>query len=271
MQTIYADVLIVLNVYVNFFLLRITSRLTHSPLRGWRCILAAFYGSLYSLMILLPQLPEIVNFLIKSAAAVTIVICAFGIQSRRRLLINTGTFFAVNFLLAGCIYGVYTWLRPAGMHFSNGSFYIDFSLTVLVITTAVFYGIVRIGLMLTRNCADDSYRVVIRYNDRVTSIDGLADTGNKLIDYFTGTPVVICGEDKFRELTGFGGDISQLPRGFRLLACTTVSAEGVIPVFRPDEVLIISRVTGERRAVDVMIGQGRSGGKAIFDPVILKN
>ena len=271
MQTIYADVLIVLNVYVNYFLLRITARLTHSPLKGWRCIAAAFYGSLYSLMILLPGLPAIVSILIKMAAAVTIVICAFGVQSRRRLIINTGTFFGANFLLAGCIYGVYTVFRPAGMHFANGSFYIDFSLMVLVVTTAVFYGLVRIALMLTGSAPDESYSVVIRYKDRVVTIDGLADTGNKLTDYFTGVPVVICGEEKFRELTGIGSELTCLPKGFRLLACTTVSSDGVIPVFRPDEVLIVSRTTGRRRVVDVMIGQGRSGGKAIFDPLILNN
>lgn len=37
METIYIDVLIILNIYVNFFLLRITAGVTHSPLKNSRC------------------------------------------------------------------------------------------------------------------------------------------------------------------------------------------------------------------------------------------
>ena len=97
MQTIYIDVLIVLNIYVNFFLLRITAGITHSPLRTWRCTAASVYGSLFSLTILLPFLGNTVSLIIKLAVAVTIVAFAFGIRCPRRLLINTAAFFAANF------------------------------------------------------------------------------------------------------------------------------------------------------------------------------
>ena len=73
MQTVYADVLIILNIYVNFFLLRTTARVTHSPLRTFRCIAASVYGSLFSLTILLPSLGTPLNIAIKVAAAVPAV------------------------------------------------------------------------------------------------------------------------------------------------------------------------------------------------------
>ena len=79
-MTIYIDVLIILNVYVNFFLLRITAKLTGAPLKPVRCAAASFYGSLFSLLILAPQLPLAVNTAIKLAAAVTVVIAAFGLS-----------------------------------------------------------------------------------------------------------------------------------------------------------------------------------------------
>lgn len=270
MQTIYIDVLIVLNIYVNFFLLRITAGITHSPLRTWRCTAASVYGSLFSLTILLPFLGNTVSLIIKLAAAVTIVAFAFGIRCPRRLLINTAAFFAANFVLAGTVYSVYTLLKPDFIHFNNGCFYIDFSLLILIITTAALYFAVRIVRIFTDKAPAGDYRVLIRAGKKVISLTGLADTGNGLVDYFTGSPVIICSEESFPELTGRELDISLLPKGFRLLPCSAVSGSGLIPVFRPDEVLIISCTKNEKKPVDAVIGFGESGGKAVFNPKLLK-
>lgn len=54
MKSIYLDVLIVLNIYVNYFLLRATAKFTHTPLKTIRCIISSAIGSLFSLTILLP-------------------------------------------------------------------------------------------------------------------------------------------------------------------------------------------------------------------------
>jgi len=269
-ETIYIDVLIVLNIYVNYFLLRITAGLTHSPLRTGRCISGAVWGSLFSLTILLPDMGALLPLLIKLAAAVSIVIISFGIRGKKRLFLNTSAFFAANFVLAGTVYGVYSLLKPRFMHFRNGSFYIDFSLLILIVTTAALYFALRLIRIMTDKAPAGSYRVYIRAGKKILNLSGLADTGNILVDYFTGSPVIICSEESFSELTGRELDISLLPKGFRLLPCTAVSGSGLIPVFRPDEVLICSGDSGERKAVDALIGFGECGGKAVFNPKLLK-
>lgn len=270
METIYVDVLLVLNIYVNFFLLRITAGLTHSPLRAWRCAASAVYGSLFSLTILLPELGTAVTLLIKLTAAVSIVAFAFGIKSKKRLFMDTIAFFAANFVLAGTVYGVYTLLKPEFIHFNNACFYIDFSLLVLIVTTAALYFGMRLIRMMTDKAPVGSYKVFIRAGKKVISLSGLADTGNCLVDYFTGSPVIICSEESYSELTGKKLDISLLPKGFRLLPCTAVSGVGLIPVFRPDEVMICSDMSGERKPVEAVIGFGECGGKAVFNPKLLK-
>ena len=240
METIYIDVLIVLNIYMNYFLLRITAGLTHSPLRTGRCIWGAVWGSIFSLTILLPDMGAMLPLLIKLAAAVSIVIISFGIRGKKRLFLNTSAFFAANFVLAGTVYGVYSLLKPKFMHFRNGSFYIDFSLLILIMTTAALYFALRLIRLITDKAPVGSYRVCVRAGKKILNLSGLADTGNILVDYFTGSPVIICSEESFSELTGRELDISLLPKGFRLLPCTAVSGSGLIPVFRPDEVLICS-------------------------------
>lgn len=273
MQTIYVDVLIVLNIYVNFFLLKATAKITRSPMKTCRCIASSAYGSLFSLTILLPSLSFIFSILIKIAAAVSIVALAFGISSKIRLAVNSAAFFTVNFLFAGVIYAVYSWLKPDFMHFNNTYFYIDFSLIILVVTTAVLYfAVCAVRYILDRIPADSGcYKIIIRYKDKIVSLSGLADTGNSLVDFFSGNPVIICGKDKIRDITGINDLHSEtLPKGFRLIPCSTISDSGVIPVFRPDEVIIFDGKSGMRKSVDAMVGFGTAGTQAIFNPRLLK-
>lgn len=271
MQTIYIDVLIILNIYVNCFLLMITAKLTHSPLRTGRCIAASVYGSLYSLMILAPELPAAVVTAVKLAAAVTIVAAAFGIYSRRTLIINTAAFFSANFIIAGAVFAVCSWLGPDFIYIGNSCFYIDFSLMILVLSTAVMYAVVSLFRRFTDRVPEGCYSVVIRHHGKCTELEAIADTGNVLVDFFTGSPVIICGSEYMQKITGHTfSDSAYLPYGFRLLPCSTVSADGVIPIFRPDAVLITDRKSGTKRTADAVVGFGETGGKAIFNPDKIK-
>lgn len=269
MQTIYVDVLIILNIYVNYFLLRITARLTHSPLSFRRCMASAVYGSLFSLLILAPALNGLINTIIKLFAVVTIIIIAFGFQGRKRLITNTIAFFSANFILAGTVYAVYSWSEPDFMQFNNSYFYIDFSLLLLVLTTAVMYFIVYVAECFLDRTPESTgcYNVIIKYMDTIITLDGLADTGNSLTDFFSGSPVIICDKKKFSTITD---NKKNIPKGFRLLPCSTISDSGFIEVFRPDEVLIKNTLSGERKKVDAVIGLGQNSGNAVFNPKILK-
>lgn len=275
MVTIYVDVLIILNIYVNYFLLKTTAKITRTPIKIPRCIAASAYGSLFSLTILLPELPFAFSLLIKLVAAVTVVLAAFGFHSKERFFINSVSFFTVNFLTAGAVYAVYSWLRPEFMHFNNSFFYIDFSLIILVLSTAVLYFAVCTIRTITDRIPDDCgcYRIIVRNGDRVFSLNGLADTGNSLVDFFTGRPVIICGRDSFHQITGAEFDFSQphIPKGFRLIPCSTISSSGVIPAFLPDEIIIVNDKSGTRKSVEAMVGFGTESTAAIFNPKLLKN
>lgn len=101
MQVIYVDVLLFFNFCVNYFLLRGTAFLTHTPCRIPRCLLSALLGSFSALVILLPPLPLAVNLLIRlgTAAGMNGVLC-FGL-SRRTMLRQTIWFFCCSMLFAG--------------------------------------------------------------------------------------------------------------------------------------------------------------------------
>lgn len=274
MQTIYVDVLIVLNIYVNYFLLRTTAKLTRVSLGFGRCAGAAMYGSLFSLIILLPDINTLVNWCIRLAAAASIVAAAFGIQCISRFLLNTVVFFAVNFIFGGAVYCVCSWLEPDFVHFNNSYIYIDFSLVILVITTALLY----LGVCILRYFYDkmpkDSgcYRVTIRSGDKIVAMSGLADTGNLLVDFFSGKPVIVCSKEIISALSSLDTDFSgegKLPKGFRLIPCSTVSENGLMPVFSPDEIVISDIRNKMSKSVEAIIGIG-SADDAVFNPKLLR-
>ena len=274
MQTIYADVLIVLNIYVNFILVLATSRITRSKVSNKRGIISAVYGSLYSLMILLPELNIFLNMLIKIFAGATIVFMAFGFGNLKRLFVNTVCFFTVNFIFGGVIFAVYIWLKPSFMHFNNTYFYVDFSLLLLIFVTAFLYTALNIfRYFFDRNMLlSDDYKVSVKYKGNTVILEGFADTGNTLADFFSGKPVIICSREELSEIVNIPDNPEECLKikGFRLIPYSTVSGAGMIPVFSPDEIIITSKNTGCCKKADAMIGIRDIDKKAIFNPNLLK-
>lgn len=275
MQTIYVDVLIILNIYVNYLLLRTTGKLTHSRASVKRCLLASAYGSLYSLLILVPNLNAILNILLKIIAAATIVPMAFGYKSRKRYVVNMVCFLASNFIFAGVVYAVYIWLEPSFMQFNNTYFYVDFSLFLLIgVTTALYTSLCVFRYFMDRfGCLEASYKLYIKYKGETVNLSGIADTGNSLVDFFSGKPVIICSDIDLKALVNVKAAIyenKQMPRGFRLIPYKTIGNSGMLPIFTPDEILIENINSGERKSVEAMIGIRSGGESGIFNPALLK-
>ncbi len=274
MQTIYADVLIVLNIYINFILILATSKITRSRIADKRGIISAVYGSFYTLMILLPELDIFFNLLIKLFAGATIVLISFGFGNLKRFFINTVCFFGVNFIFGGVIFAVYIWLEPSFIHFNNTYFYVDFSLLLLIFVTAFLYTALNIfRFLFDRNLIlTDDYNVTVKYKGKTAVLEGLADTGNSLVDFFSGKPVIICSRCEMSEIVDIPENAEECLKikGFRIIPYSTVSGEGMIPVFTPDEVVITSRNTGCCKKADVMIGIRDIDKKAVFNPNIIR-
>lgn len=270
MQAIYLDVLLVFNLYVNYILLRMTARLTHCRLRFGRCLAVSALGSLSTLMILLPPLPLFLSVLCKLLVAVLLCLCAFGVKDPMRLCWSSICLFGSSFLLAGILLALSLLCGVRVLH-GNSCWYPDVSLLHLVLFTIAAYLLLHAVQYLhdRTHAAEGGYRVCIRYRCCTAQLEGLADTGNSLVDFFTGKPVIIC------DATQLGGipipDMETPVKGFRLLPCSTVSGSGAIPVFRPDEVVIRSEQDGRCKKVDVLIGIGeRENRKAIFNPKLLR-
>lgn len=282
---IYVDILIITNIYADFFLLKATARLTHSPLKNGRCVLAAMAGSLFSLVILLPQLSAVSLLAIKIFSAVLMVYIAFRGRPIRELYRTALIFFFVCFIFAGAEYAVAALTDSGNVVWHNSVLYVNISLLTLVISTAGAYA----ALCLFRrfldrgNAADGCFTLIIVTDKGRFSVRAVADTCNNLTDFFSGKPVIVCGrrqlEDAFEKelldtlLCCTVGASDSPPRavsGWRYIPCRTVSSDGLLPVFMPTGTYLRNDESAHIKAVDVYIGiTERELDYAVFNPKIL--
>ncbi|MBR3629728.1 MAG: sigma-E processing peptidase SpoIIGA [Oscillospiraceae bacterium] len=250
---------------MDYILLQLTAGLTHTRLSFGRALFGAAVGSTASLLILLPPLPLVLSLLCRLGSSVLLCIAAFGCKDRKRLFWHCLCFLGMSCMLAGILLALS--LLGAKIYYANGSWYPDISLRHLVLFTAGAYLVLSIVQRVQDRsaAADGSYRVTIRSRDAVVMLNGLADTGNALTDFYTGKPVIICNKAQLRPLL----PETLPPERFRPLPCSTVAGEGMVLCFTPDEVIISN--DRRRKCVDVLIGITEQGtDRAVFNPKLLR-
>lgn len=266
---IYADILIITNIYMNFFMLKAVSVLTHTPLKNGRCILSAAAGGLTALTILIPEMNFVCMTLVKLLGAAVIIALAFGIRDRRLFLRLAAVFWLVSMIFSGTAYLFTEIFRPKYAFICNGVVYLDMSVLTLVTATITAYMLISLFrfFMDKRSCEPKQFHVVICGNGNTAEIEGLCDTGNYLTDVFTGKPVIVCGRKAAERVIPqsvqdyFSGSVEHV-KGVRLIPFQTVGASGLIPAFVPDAVYIKEKDGGKIRAVEALIGVSDTGVEA---------
>ena len=138
-MTVYADVLAVTNLYVDFFLLWCVRRSLHLRVRNRRLALGAAVGAACSLVCLLPQQPLWLALLWGGGSAALTTAAAFCPLSRRGFLRAFLCFWAFSFLLAGFFLFLIRWFAPRNLAVVGHAVYLDLSPLLLFLFTAAAY------------------------------------------------------------------------------------------------------------------------------------
>ena len=244
-MVIYADVLLAVNWWVDFLLLALLRRVTGARSPGWRLALGAFCGGLTALVLLLPPLPVWVSLLCKAGGAVLMVAVAFPIESGRRFLRRILWLFALSAGLAGLCQGLYYFFAPPGIYVGNGVVYYRVSPLLLVGMTLLCYGILwAVGRRLRRAAPErHRYAVSVANQGHTVTLSCLYDSGNHLVEPFSGAPVIVMERDALAALLPEGGDAAPLPTGigWRVIPFDSLGGQGLLPAFRPEKVTVHTR------------------------------
>ena len=282
---IYLDVLILINLYVTYFQILAVSVFTHRKTVWYRKLSAAGIGAVASLSIFIPQEMVLTLTLLKIFLCALIAFVAFGYTGFRAYAVSVLFLMLVSFVFSGLMLCVWLFAAPMKMLFINGTVYFGIDTMTIILSTCAAYGVVRIiRYILDKNGkTDGKYTVIIKNNGRECRLSALADSGNGMVDCFSGLPVIVCRRDMCAdvsppaiEMIENNSDISdivtQMIKGVRIMPFSTVGKGGLICMFKAESVVIDDETNEEKYPVNALIGiviGGRQEYEAIFNPKIL--
>lgn len=235
-----------------------------------------------SLVILLPSLPVFVSLLLKLTFSSLIVFLALGFGGIKCFSKNCGAFFVINCVYAGIMLAVWLFGAPMGMVYNNGVSYFELPMPIIIIATAAAYGILRTirHVLDSKSVLDKKYFIEITTEKGTVTLTAIPDSGNKLVDFFTGLPVIFCSFEKclnicpssLKELLHGRPPESTDLKGVKLVFCNTVSGSGTAYCFKPKKLII--KTENIEKETDALIGFTKNGLNssefdAVFNPSII--
>lgn len=236
-MTIYADVLMLVNFVVDYFLILLSSKFLHTKIKLIRLILASAVGGVFSLYILVPQTGFITQMMIHIAMCAALCLVAFGLGGIKRFIRCIAVMFSVNFAYSGAMIALWMIFKPSGMVINNSVVYFNISPLFLIVFSVVGYFVA----MLIRKVAKKPFEqntycvaTLICDTNKIT-LSGISDTGNSLKDVFGISQIFITDNCVVERLLGDKAyDITR----FRKIPCGTVTGESVLDGYRIDSAII---------------------------------
>ncbi len=238
---IYADVLVVVNIYITYLLLKSTALLLKENPDKIRLFIASLLGGIYSLTVLLPEKFSVILAALRILAAGLFIIITFGFNSLKMFLRQSICFLLCSFIFAGLMFALWYFICPAGMYFNGSVVYFDIDILTLVVLTVVCYGFLKLFDLIfrTRAPVNTIYRLNAVVKGEEFELKSFLDTGNRLSDPFTGSPVIIANSSCFKNLFQ-GKEQSAYFAEFKMhyIFCSTLGGKSMLPSFCPDDVHI---------------------------------
>ncbi len=243
-QTVYVDVLVIINIYINYALLLLTCFVRKYNPDRLRLLMSSLFGGLYSLIILVPDISETAVSLSRIPALVIMVYLAFGYGGVRKFLKQIFAFLGINLVFAGAMFLLWLLAAPENMYFNSGVVYFGIDALTLVLLTIGAYVLIRLVALFTKSRIPQNfiYDVSIFLSGKEHKCRGFYDSGNSLCDPFSGEGVVIVdinvvketvGEDMFEKFESAQGDIRM-----KLIPVKSLSGEKLLPSFRVEKIII---------------------------------
>ncbi len=261
MRIIYLDILIGVNLAIDYLMLFALSRISGIYSTRFKLFLGALLGSLYAVLSCIVQTNIITSLPIKIAISALMVLICFGYKNKSRFLKLLLLFLFISFAVAG---GVLALGNISNNSFFAGSGYYINNISFKTIVIAMLISWIITGFIF-RNEAKDTIiprktvKADVYFLDNHAEYTLLVDTGNTLHDIISGKPVIIL--DRFsasqilpinislnRLHTENAADIlSNIPENyvkyFRLIPFNAVGKNsGLLLSFKPDKITIDGKI-----------------------------
>ena len=241
MQTIYADILFLINFTMDFLTLFITASILHRKASVIRLSVASAVGGAYGVASVFTQGILIINIFINLAVSYLMCLIVF----KKRILPCYALFYGTGCLLGGAMTAFFTFMNGINTVSKEGSSPPGKIPLGWMAVSAVIIGASAIagGRMAKRKRSSRPCRLSVVSHIGSFTFDAMTDTGNLLIDPMSGKPVIILQKKEF---------LSTLP-------------DALIPIFEKGDPSELSNLSPELlTAVRLIPSHSVGGNKLLF-------
>ena len=230
-MTVYADILVITNLYIDFFLLWCARKFLGLPTKTRRLVLGAVFGGLLSLTALLPVESPPLSLLLTLGTALAVTAAAFAPLKLPLFLRAAVCLFACTMGLAGFFLLLLRFFTPKNVAVLGSVLYFDLSPALLFFFTVAAYLVFLGGRKLfprdtgTLRCR----KISIEHGGMKAEVYAKADSGCALREPFSGLPVLLCERQKLSAL-------SPAPNERRVIPFESVGGKGLLSGFRAEHV-----------------------------------
>ena len=268
-MTVYADILFLVNLSLNWFSLLLTSKITKQGGKAGGMLLSAAVGALLGTVTLIFD-STAVSAIIEIASSFLMCAIAFKAKGFFDYIRLCTCLFASGITLGGSLTFIYSLFNRAGIELPRGN---DISAAVfLLLSLGVTLGVTALERLIYPKREIRGGEVSFCLGSKRLTLPFMCDSGNLLCDPISGRPAIIVN---VRELEGFLPEpvLSFDPMhpertnaaetcGIRILPAATVCGEGLMTGFLPDSPLL--RADGREKYADAVIGLDRGKSRAAY-------
>lgn len=235
---VYVDVLLVVNLIVDFFLLKITFKLLRVNPKTIRILISDLLGAVSSLYIFFPESTAFIDITVQLIISSLMMLSALGFKTLKYFLRAVGVFFAVTCVYGGIMTALWQVLKPKGMIINNSVVYFNISPLVLIVSTAIGYflylflsKILALPSKTAKRCSLTLYAL-----GKSVGLTGIIDTGNSITDILSNGEIIIVDKAVVMSLLGTEDILSDpvYATRYRTVPCETVMGRSLLDGFRCD-------------------------------------
>ena len=235
---VYVDVLLVVNLIVDFFLLKITFKLLKTDPKPIRVLISSGIGAVSSLYIFFPESGAFIDITVQLIISSLMMLSALGFKTLKYFLRSVAVFFTVTCVYGGIMTALWQVLKPKGMVINNSVVYFNISPLVLILSTVSGYflylflnKILALPSKTAKKCSLNLYAL-----GKSVGLTGIIDTGNSITDVLSNSEIIIVDKAVAVSLLGredFSNDPLYATR-YRTIPCETVMGRSLLEGFRCD-------------------------------------
>jgi len=258
LTVVYVDILLVINLVVDYLVLFGTARLYGAGFVRLKGLFGAIIGAIYSLIVF-AELPRFLFAATKFAVSMIMVLITFGKQKPKDFFRLLTLFYICGFLFSGFMMLINSAVNSDSFFIKGGIVYFEFSAIGIVFSATVAFIVTEILKRIFRRGEPEGLFIArVFFNGKSAVLKCFTDTGNSLCDPISGTPVAVASPESVEKILPEGMLAAMMKEDlsteykFRLIPCKTISGSVLVPAFRPDK-LVLKNENGEFETEEIML------------------